>query len=101
MYGETDVNLEEIEKKCYWNKVKQEESRRMSNQFLLDPGRVCSSFKETIENQRDSDRPKNDTELQNRKDQKSRFKDLNEVTSFWKKEQATARQNGLKRSERR
>ena len=71
-------------KRNYWNKVKQEESRRINNQFLLDPGRVYSSFKKTIENQRDRDRPNMTLDCKIRKVQKSLFKDLNEATSFSK-----------------
>ena len=38
-------------KRRFWSRKKNEAAGRMNREFQLDPGRVCASFKETIESQ--------------------------------------------------
>ena len=56
----------------------------MNREFQLDPGRVYASFKETIENQGDCERPCYEHGQQDKEITQRLFTDVNEASSFWK-----------------
>ena len=71
-------------KRGYWSRKKQHEARQINRQFQLDPRRVYGNFKEMIEAQGDSDKPKYDHGLQDNRRQDRMFTNIEEAASFWR-----------------
>ena len=71
-------------KRRFWSRKKNEDARRMNREFQLDPGRVYTSFKETIESQGDCERPSYEHVQQDKEITQRLFTDVNEASSFWK-----------------